>query len=74
MAKCPHRDDVLGMNELISRRDFLDGMLMASTAMAVSAVCPFAPGAQSPQQFPAGWTAIAAKATTKVPLLSWGDR
>ena len=56
MAQCPHHDNILGMTEAISRRDFLDGMLMASTAVAVGAACPFALGAQSPQQFPAGWT------------------
>src|SRR6476620_2719480 len=44
------------MNEPISRRDFLDGMLVASTALAVGAACPFALGAQSPSGPTAGWT------------------
>ncbi len=60
MAHCPHNDKALGLNEPISRRDFLDGILITSTAMAVGAACPFSLGAQSPQSstqtFPAGWT------------------
>jgi hypothetical protein len=52
VAQCPHHDNILGMTDPISRRDFLDGMLMASTAVAVGAAL----GAQSPQHFPAGWT------------------
>ena len=57
MAHCPRRDKTLGLNEPISRRDFLDGMLVASTALAVSAACPFSLGAQSQGPAPvAGWT------------------
>ena len=56
MAKCPHVDKILGMNEPISRRDFLDGILIASTAVAVGAACPFPLGAQSPGGPVAGWT------------------
>src|ERR1700693_380668 len=44
------------MNEPISRRDFLDGMLVASTAMAVGAACPFTLGAQSSKTPPVGWS------------------
>ena len=61
MAHCPRRDQILGLNEPISRRDFLDGMLMTSAAFAAGAACPFSLGAQgqSPTQGPqpvAGWT------------------
>jgi spermidine dehydrogenase len=56
LAHCPHCDKTLGLNEPISRRDFLDGMLVTSAAVAVGAACPFSLGAQSPQTFPAGWT------------------
>lgn len=60
MAHCPHSDKILGLNEPISRRDFLDGMLFASTAMAVGAACPFTLGAQSPgvtwEAPAAGWS------------------
>jgi spermidine dehydrogenase len=52
----PHSDKLLGLNEPISRRDFLDGMLVASTAMAVEAACPFTLGAQSPGAPTAGWS------------------
>ena len=56
MANRPHSDKLLGLNEPISRRDFLDGMLVASTAMAVEAACPFTLGAQSPGTPAAGWS------------------
>jgi spermidine dehydrogenase len=61
MAHCPRRDQILGLNEPISRRDFLDGMLMTSAAVAAGAACPFSLAAQgqSPTQGPqpvAGWT------------------
>ena len=61
MAHCPRRDQILGLNEPISRRDFLDGMLMTSAAFAAGAACPFplAAQGQSPTQGPApvaGWT------------------
>ena len=60
MAHGPHSDKILGLNEPISRRDFLDGVLVASTAMAAGAACPFALGAQSPAASSAtpaaGWT------------------
>jgi len=55
VAHCPHSDKALGLNESISRRDFLDGMLVTSAAVAVGAAGPFAMGAQSPQGFPAAW-------------------
>jgi spermidine dehydrogenase len=61
MAHCPRRDQILGLNEPISRRDFLDGMLMTSAAFAAGAACPFSLAAQgqSVTQGPqpvAGWT------------------
>jgi len=61
MAHCPRRDQILGLNEPISRRDFLDGMLMTSAAFAAGAACPFSLAAQgqSPTAGPApvaGWT------------------
>jgi spermidine dehydrogenase len=56
VGHCPDSDKILGMNEPISRRDFLDGMLIASTAMAVGAACPFTLGAQSPGAPTAGWS------------------
>ena len=60
MAHCPRRDQILGLNEPISRRDFLDGVLMTSAAFAAGAACPFSLAAgQTPTQGPApvaGWT------------------
>src|ERR1700736_5679457 len=44
------------MGEPISRRDFLDGMLMASTAIAAGAICPFALGTQSTGAPTGGWS------------------
>jgi spermidine dehydrogenase len=59
MSKCPHLDKILGLDEPITRRDFLDGALMASTGMLLTAACPFPLGAQTPgtsQLVWAGWT------------------
>ena len=33
---CPHLDKILGLNQSISRRDFLEGALVASTGLAVT--------------------------------------
>ncbi len=33
---CPHLDEVLGLHQSISRRDFLEGALVASTVLAVT--------------------------------------
>jgi hypothetical protein len=45
VANRPHSDKLLGLNEPISRRDFLDGMLLASSVIAVGAAfLPFGPG------------------------------
>jgi spermidine dehydrogenase len=46
----------LGLSEPITRRDFLDGMLLASTGMAVGAICPFSLEAQSPGGPSPAWT------------------
>jgi len=57
MAHCPRHDETLSLNEPISRRDFLDGMLLASTAFAAGVACPFRLGAQTQGPAPvAGWT------------------
>lgn len=37
---CPHLDKLLGLSERISRRDFLDGALLASGGALLSAVSP----------------------------------
>ena len=59
VAHCPRSDKILGLNESISRRDFLDGVLIASTAMVVGAVCPLSLEAQS------------SGATTAAPAAGW---
>jgi spermidine dehydrogenase len=56
VSKCPHLDKVLGLNENISRRDFLDGTLMASAGMLTASVCPFPLGAQTDSQTSPAWT------------------
>jgi spermidine dehydrogenase len=56
VSKCPHLDKILGLSENISRRDFLDGALLASTGVLASSVCPFPLGAQQADQVSAGWT------------------
>ena len=47
MTACPYSNKLLGLDEPISRRDFLDGVLIASAGAAASAVCPFPLAAQS---------------------------
>jgi hypothetical protein len=44
----PYCDKILGLNEPISRRDFLDGVLLSSAGLLAGAACPFPLGAQSP--------------------------
>jgi len=56
VADRSHSDKLLGLNDTISRRDFLDGMLVTSTAMAFGAACPFTLDAQSPGTSTAGWS------------------
>lgn len=48
---CPHLHRILGMDQVVSRRDFLDGALLASGAAALAAMAPRQLLAQS-----AGWT------------------
>jgi spermidine dehydrogenase len=48
---CPHLDKILGLNEEISRRDFLDGALLASGSILLGTA---APGQISAQD--SGWT------------------
>jgi spermidine dehydrogenase len=38
--RCPHLDKILGMNEDISRRDFLDGVLLASGSALMAGLAP----------------------------------
>ena len=47
MTACPYSDKLLGLNEPITRRDFLDGVLIASAGAVAGAVCPFPLAAQS---------------------------
>jgi spermidine dehydrogenase len=59
MSKCPHLDKILGLNEPITRRDFLDGVLTGSSGMLLAATCPSplhaqTSGASEPSW--AGWT------------------
>jgi spermidine dehydrogenase len=63
---CPHSDKILGLNEPISRRDFIDGTLVAST---VGAACPVALGAQSRGASPAGWSGY----DTDISSAEWFD-
>jgi spermidine dehydrogenase len=65
VANRRHSDKLLGLNEPISRRDFIDGILVASTAVAVGAVCPFAHGEQSPGTPAAGWSGYAGEGDYK---------
>jgi len=55
MSKCPHLDQILGMNEPITRRDFLDGALLATTGALLAAACPFPLAAQSAGTSGAAW-------------------
>ena len=55
MSKCPHLDRILGLHEPISRRDFLDGTLRASTGMLAASACPFSLGAQANGEISSAW-------------------
>jgi spermidine dehydrogenase len=37
----PHSDKILGLDEPITRRDFLDGTLLAGGGLLIGSVCPF---------------------------------
>lgn len=55
LSRCPHLDNILGVTESITRRDFLDGVLLASgTALTASAVSPLAVAQESQTPVP-GW-------------------
>jgi spermidine dehydrogenase len=56
VSRCPHLDKILGLNEPISRRDFLDGALVASTGMLLAGACPFPLGAQAAGEISSAWT------------------
>jgi spermidine dehydrogenase len=54
VSKCPHLDSILGLSENITRRDFLDGTLMASAGM-LTGLCPFSTDAAEGNQGSASW-------------------
>ena len=59
MSKCPHLDRILGLNEPITRRDFLDGLLVGSSGALIAAACPFpihAQGSDTGETNWIGWT------------------
>src|SRR5256885_569634 len=56
VGRCPHLDKILGLNEPISRRDFLDGTLVASAGMLLAGACPFPPSGQAASEISSGWT------------------
>jgi spermidine dehydrogenase len=54
-GRCPHLNDILGVTESITRRDFLDGVLLASgTALTACGVSPLAVAQESQTPVP-GW-------------------
>lgn len=55
MSKCPHLDKILGLNEPITRRDFLDGVLVGSSGMLLAATCPSPLQAQNSGTSEASW-------------------
>ena len=58
-GRCPHLDSILGVTESITRRDFLDGVLLASgVALTASAVSPLAAAQESQTPVP-GWNGYA---------------
>jgi spermidine dehydrogenase len=56
VSKCPHLDTILGLHENISRRDFLDGTLIASAGMLAASVCPFPLEAQTGKESGSPWS------------------
>lgn len=56
VGQCPHLDKLLGLNEPIPRRDFLDGILLASADLFLAGSCPFPLGAQGTGEISSGWT------------------
>jgi len=55
VTKDPRLDKILGLHEPISRRDFLDGTLKASTGMLAASACPFPLGAQANPETNSAW-------------------
>ncbi len=55
VTKDPRLDKILGLHEPISRRDFLDGTLKASTGMLAAGACPFPLGAQANTETNSAW-------------------
>jgi len=55
VSKRAHLDKILGLHEPITRRDFLDGTLRASTGMLAASACPFSFGAQTSGENSSGW-------------------
>jgi spermidine dehydrogenase len=59
MSNCSHLNKILGLGEPITRRDFLDGVLVGSTGILAAAACPFPLSAQASgvgEGSWAGWT------------------
>jgi spermidine dehydrogenase len=65
MSHCPHLDKVLGLNQPISRRDFLEGALVASTALAVAS-SPLELLAQGKGAATSAWTGYTGEGDYKV--------
>jgi spermidine dehydrogenase len=54
-GRCPHLNNILGVTESITRRDFLDGVLLASgTALTACGISPLAVAQESQTPVP-GW-------------------
>ena len=59
MSNCSHFNKILGLGEPITRRDFLDGVLLGSSGILAAAACPFPLSAQASgvgEGSWAGWT------------------
>jgi len=56
VGQCPDLDERLGLDQPISRRDFLDGVLLTSADLFLAGSCPFPLGAQGTGEISSGWT------------------
>ena len=65
MGEGPDLDERLGLDQPISRRDFLDGVLLTSADLFLAGSCPFPLGAQGTDEISSGWTDIPARATSE---------
>jgi spermidine dehydrogenase len=54
--RSPHLDKILGLDQPITRRDFLDGALVAGSGLLVGSVCPFIDTHAALEPGDAGWT------------------